>query len=300
MLPQAPHRKARALIVEGGGMRGSFAGGVLAAMTQTYPAINFSLVVGVSAGSCDAAYYVTADESDSDLAMSRLNIWRQELVGRRLINFLNPLRGKPFLNQEYLVDRLFARKYRLRAEAFDEIKTQFYVVVSNLRTFVPEYVKATSSNILQLLKAATAIPIATSGKWTLFNNSYTDGGVLDPLPVEAVLRAGYRRLTVILNDPVGFRARQISKMVSFLSYPFNKDIRIRLHREYHQKYNRALEILHRPPAGVEVTLVAPEERAPAGLITTNERAVNRNIDMGLQAGFKAFERLKGKRWFWQR
>ncbi|HNI27333.1 MAG TPA: patatin-like phospholipase family protein, partial [Leptospiraceae bacterium] len=58
-LPKAKKKNSTALIVEGGGMRGAFAGGALSAMCKYYPSKNFDLMLGVSAGSCSLAYYAT-------------------------------------------------------------------------------------------------------------------------------------------------------------------------------------------------------------------------------------------------
>ncbi|MCB1302720.1 MAG: patatin-like phospholipase family protein, partial [Leptospiraceae bacterium] len=86
VLPPAKKKKTRALIVEGGGMRGAFAGGVLAAMNRFYPSVHFDIVVGVSAGSCSAAYYVTEAPNDLESTIRNLNVWRYELSDGRFLS----------------------------------------------------------------------------------------------------------------------------------------------------------------------------------------------------------------------
>ena len=280
-------------------MRGSFAGGVLATMGALYPARNFDLVVGVSAGSCDAAYYVS-NFNETSLAAhitSTLNIWRHELVGSKLINYLNPLRGKSVLDQEYLVDKLFGSKYRLPRENLDDPRsTPLYIVVSNLKTMLPEYIRATSSNLHQLLKATTSLPIATSGKRALGGSKYTDGGILDPIPIEAVINAGYRKLTVILNHPLRYRSEPISRIVGWLAYPGNGKIRREMRRMHHLRYNNAMEILNDPPRDLEVQVISPAGHTPAGMLTTRDRLVNMNVDLGVEAAYQAFtDKVKRKK-----
>lgn len=280
-------------------MRGSFAGGVLATMGSLYPATNFDLVVGVSAGSCDAAYYVTLDDSESLASQitSTLNIWRHELTGSKLINFLNPLRGRTFLDQEYLVDRLFGGKYRIPREKLDDPRrTPLYIVVSNLKTMLPEYIRATNANLHQLLKATTSLPIATRGRRLLGEHRYTDGGILDPIPIEAVIRAGYRKLTVILNRPLMYRSEPISRIVGWLGYPANRQIRSELNHKHHVRYNRAMELLNDPPANVEIKVISPTEDTPAGMLTRNEKLVNFNVDLGIEAAYREFaDKMKKKK-----
>ena len=76
-------------------------------MAHEYPARNFDIVIGVSSGACAAVYYVTEPPGDS-LAIHRfLQVWRFELNGSKLMSYLNLLRGRQFLDQNYLIDELF-------------------------------------------------------------------------------------------------------------------------------------------------------------------------------------------------
>lgn len=303
-LPPWTDRKrkgGRALIVEGGGMRGAFTGGVLAAMTAHHPAReNFDLVVGVSSGSCAASYYVTESEQSTVRMFANLNMWRYELAGNKLISYFNPLKGKSFLNQEYLIDDLFGKKYRMHRERFDDQSTvPFYIVVTNIHTLKPEYIRATSQNILTLLKAATSLPIATKGKRRFLDSFYTDGAVLDPVPVQAVIDAGYTDITVVLTNPRHHRSRAIGKWLSRLSFPTNSRLAKLLNREHHIRYNRAYDIINHPPKGVKIHIIDPEVQPPAKLVTRSEKHLNTTVDMGLEAGMRyiSMKVAQTERWF---
>lgn len=288
MLPEAESKKSKALIVEGGGMRGSFAGGVLASMGRIYPANNFDLVVGVSAGSCSAAYYVASTPAERMIEFC-LDVWRYELTGKKFISFFNVLRGKTILNQEYLIDYLFGKKYRLPEGSLDRPgATPCYVTVSNLHTVLPEYIRATSSNLLSLLKAATSLPIATRGRKKLGEHEYTDGAVLDPLPVQAVLEAGYKDITVVLNHSRDYRSDPVGRMLSWLSYPGHSKIRDMVKREHHVRFNRAFDLINHPPRGVKMDIVDPTEEVPAGLITRDILKLNQSVDLGIEVGLHHF------------
>ncbi|MEQ8350885.1 MAG: patatin-like phospholipase family protein [Leptospiraceae bacterium] len=296
-LPPARGKKRRVLIVEGGGMKGAFAGGVLAAMNQFYPSRRFDLVVGVSAGSCSAAYYVTESPNDLEATLKNLNVWRWELSDGRFIARRRIFgQKKTLMDQTYLIDHLFGNRYRLKMERLDSPKsTPLYVVVSNLSTGKPEYVRATSENALPLLKAATALPIATKGRSSLGNELYTDGAVTDPIPVEAVIKAGYTDITVVLNYPRSYITGRTGRFLSFLSFPYNRSMARFVRHEYHLQYNRAKEIINHPPPGVKVHIVDPPMSLPMKIVTTNEQVLNQVVDMGLEAGRKAFEKMQVKK-----
>ncbi|MBE7412571.1 MAG: patatin-like phospholipase family protein [Leptospiraceae bacterium] len=287
--------KKKALIVEGGGMKGTFAGGALAIMSNIHPSHHFDIVVGVSSGSCSAAYYVTHGVKDTSKIFNNLNVWRHELSGKKLINFLNPLKGKTFLNQEYLVDFLFGEKYPLPLENLDQKKAvPFYIVVSNMKTMLPEYIRITSKNILSVLKAATAVPIATKGKHTLGDKVYSDGALLDPIPIEPVLDAGYKDITVVLNNPIYHKAKKYSKWLSNLSFPGNKQAIWAMQNYHHVRYNRAMEILNNPPKDVTIKVIAPDEKLPTGLLVTDTKKLNLSVDLGMEAAKKFFQKNSSK------
>ncbi|PJZ49172.1 patatin-like phospholipase family protein [Leptospira saintgironsiae] len=282
-LPKAK-KGARALVVAGGGMKGSFAGGALYAINQAVPSTYFDLILGVSSGSCAAAYYTTGYETDHAHGLKILDIWRKELTGSQLISFLNPFRGKTFLDQEYLIDYLFGTKYRLPSEYLEKKETSpFYVVVTNLAKARAEYVKATASNVLNLLKAATSLPIATRGKWKLGGQYYGDGGISDPIPVESVIQAGYKDITVVLNSPEDEFSDPIPGFQGWLSYPSNKKLSHMITKVHHTMYNRAVNIIHSPPKGVKIRVISPDE-SELSMVTTSAKLLNRSVTKGMEAG----------------
>ncbi len=289
-LPKA-QKGARALVVAGGGMKGSFSGGALYAMSQVIPSTFFDLIVGVSSGSCAAAYYTTGYESDHEQGLRILDIWRKELTGSQLISLLNPFRGKTILDQEYLIDYLFGTKYRLPSEYLEKKETSpFYVVVTNLAKTRSEYIKATAANVLGLLKAATSLPIATRGKWKLGGQYYGDGGISDPIPVESVIQAGYKDITVVLNSPEDEFSDPIPKFQGWLSYPSNKKLSHMITKVHHTMYNRAVHIIQSPPKGVRIRVISPDE-SELSIVTTSAKLLNRSVSKGMEAGQKMVANL---------
>lgn len=281
-------------------MRGAFTGGALAAMAHEYPARNFDLVVGVSSGSCGAVYYVTEPPGDT-LAIHRfLQVWRFELNGSKLMNYFNLLKGRQFLDQNYLIDELFGKKYPVKRDRLNiKGSTPFYVVVSNMRTLQPEYIRATSENLFTLLKAATSLPIATRGRRTLGDAEYTDGGVMDPLPVQAVLDAGYEDITVVLTTPRYHIHRPIGRLLGRICYPFHKGVARKLSGHMHVQHARSYDLVNNPPKGVQMRVIAPNYPLPARLLDTNILLLNHTCDMGMQAAYESFAH-KPKTSFWRR
>ncbi|MBM9578552.1 patatin-like phospholipase family protein [Leptospira sp. 201903070] len=283
-IPPAKGNK-RALLVEGGGMKGAFAGGALHSLHTILSPKYFDLVVAVSSGACSAAYYVTMPKPEPEKSLKTLAIWYFELAGRKLISPFHPFQGKTFLDQEYLVDDLFGQKYPLPAENFEKFGLpEFRIAVSNLHTRSIEYVRATTTNIFDLLKAATSLPIATRGRHRVDGNLYSDAAVLNPLPLEDLIEAGYKDITIVLNSPVEKVSPPFGFFTSFLSFPKDWKMARLMSRWHHHHFNIAREVAQKPPKGVQIHMISPENQLPVTLVTTNGSKLKETVDLGMKKG----------------
>lgn len=271
-------------------MRGAFSSGVISAMCEYFPSNRFSLVLGVSAGVCPLAYYVTDSPTEKTSGQKILNIWKEDLVGNQFINFLNLLRGNHIMNQSYLVDYLLKEKHPILNDRINNSPTAFYITVSDLKELIPRYVRVSKENIFTLIRAATALPIVTRGWEELEGMIFGDGGALDPIPIESLIRKGYKDITVILNQPVNHFSLPISKFLSNLAYPGNKLLRRKVRKVHHSSYNRAKDILLKPPPGVKIHVIQPEKKSFLKMISTNKSKIHRMINYGWRMGKSYFEK----------
>lgn len=290
-LPKA-RKGDRVLLVEGGGMKGAFAGGVLTSLNNTLPAQNFDLIVAVSSGACSAAYYATSPKPNLEEGEKILNIWKEELIGHKLISPFNPLFGRTLLDQKYLIDYLFKEKYPIAKENFQKQGLPPLIVpVCNLSTLSVDYVTAREDNIFTLLKAATALPIATRGKHIVDGGLYCDAAIFNPLPLEEIIQAGYQDITVIMNAPVWKETPPLRKMTRFLSFPFNPKISRLMRESHHSHYNRARHLAQNPPKGVKIYTIAPEQVLPVKLVTTKQKHLIYIVEYGKSLGVSAGSHL---------
>jgi predicted patatin/cPLA2 family phospholipase len=288
MIPIAKSKKSKALIVEGGGMRGAFAGGALASMCKYYPATNFDLLVGVSAGSCSLVYYATEDEKKLISKKNILKIWRDELHKDKFISFKELFRLKRVMKREYIVDTLFKEKYKLFLEKFKQ--RNVYITVSNLKTVLPEYIKVTGENFFEVLRSAISLPVATKGIHYLGDLFLSDGGIMDPIPIKSVIEKGYKDITLVLNQPRNHFSEQTSKFLSYLSFPKLKSIRDFLRNEHHIKYNEAKELILNPPKDVSLKIIDPKINFDSGIITTNQKKLIKLLEHGWNEAEKIFKK----------
>jgi predicted patatin/cPLA2 family phospholipase len=288
-IPYTNKKNASALLVEGGGMRGAFAGGVLHAMCELYPAKNFDILLGVSAGSCSLAYYATEDRRNFYSSKSLLDIWRNELHGNQFIALKNIFKGKRILNHNYLIDELFFNKYKLNLDKLKtKIHTPFFITVTNLKNLKPEYIQVNSENIYSILKAATSLPIATRGKIKVEDKIYSDGAISDPIPLKALIEAGYKDITLILNHSRDYFSLPMNKFLATLAFPFHSTIRKFLKKEHHLKYNESKELIRNPPKNITLRIIDPLKYIPVKITTTVQKDIIELFEHGKDLALRFF------------
>ena len=198
MLPSTPTElPKRALVVEGGGMRGIFSTGVLdGLLDRRYRPFDFCL--GVSAGSTNLAAWLARQRGRNHKVITDYSCRPQ------FISFKRFLLGGHWLDLDWLWE-ITIREIRLDLEAFDQQPIPLYVVTTKVADGQAAYIRATADNLEQLLKASCSVPIVYREFTVLKGEQMTDGGVADSIPVIKAYEMGARDITVILSRPNGYR-----------------------------------------------------------------------------------------------
>jgi predicted patatin/cPLA2 family phospholipase len=96
-----------ALAIEGGGMRGVVAAGMVTALERLGLRDCFDSVYGSSAGSISGAYFIAAQ------AGYGASIFYNHINNRKFIDLKRILRGRPIISLEFLLDEVCIRDRRL-------------------------------------------------------------------------------------------------------------------------------------------------------------------------------------------
>lgn len=265
----------KAIVVEGGAMRGIFAAGVLDHFIsqQHYP---FDFAIGVSAGTSNLVGYLAKQQGRSYQVITQLATDRQ---------FYNPkrfLKGGNLVDVEWLVSES-EQRFPLDAEAlFSDLP--LLATTTNIDTGNADYYQVTQSNLAQVLEATSALPIAYKQTPCFSGGCYTDGGVADSIPVIEAYRRGAKEITVILSHPLSYQMpkSKSSWLVSRLlhRYPMiGKAMADRANR-----YNQSLEFIRNPPQGVTIRVIAPPEDFAVKRLTMKREILDQGYSMGLKEG----------------
>lgn len=264
-----------ALVVEGGAMRGIFATGVLDAfLAAGYQP--FDKCYGVSAGATNIAAYLCQQPKRNHTVITDYSC-RPEFI-----NLVRFIRGGHLFDLDWLWQTTMA-EIRLDLAAFAQQKCEFYIVATAVETGQAHYLKATSTEMEQQLKASCAIPIAYR-QYPLINNiAMTDGGVADSIPVRKAFAMGAKEITVVLSQPLGYR-KKITK-APWLTEQLYKThpalARASLARA--ENYNASIEFIHNPPPDCKINIIAPPANFKVGRTTKSYKKLNAGYAMGMTA-----------------
>jgi predicted patatin/cPLA2 family phospholipase len=191
--PRTDQRKL-ALVIEGGGMRAVHSAGGAVVLGQLGFTDLFDQVYATSAGAMNAAYLLAGQGEMG------ITIYYEDLAGKR---FLNPLRLWKVLDVDYIFDHVVTVAKPLDVGRILAASPAFFVALTDATTgqgFLVD-VKTTPAPVLDVLKAATAIPVLYNRTVCVEGRPCMDGGLPIPFPIEQAIANGCTDVLVLLTRP---------------------------------------------------------------------------------------------------
>ncbi|NOH53057.1 patatin family protein [Vibrio coralliilyticus] len=274
----------KALVVEGGAMRGIFAAGVLDTFIDDdyYP---YDFVIGVSAGASNLLGYLGKQIGRSYHVITELATDR---------DFYNPKRfvkGGDLIDVHWLVSES-EKRYPLDTHQVFQ-SAPMLAVATNINTGQADYYQLNHSNHSQIIEATSALPIAYKTTPCFSGGCYTDGGVADSIPVMEAYRRGATDITVVLSHPLSYEMPKpkSSWVIKKLLHKYPKIAEALARRA--EGYNQALAFIRNPPEGVKVRVIAPPENFTVKRLTMKKLALDEGYFMGIEEGRKHLASRKG-------
>ena len=266
----------KALVVEGGAMRGIFATGVLDAFIQAnYQP--FNQCYGVSAGATNIAAYLCAQYKRNHAVITDYSC-RPEFI-----DFIRFIKGGHLFDLDWLWQETI-RDIRLDLDTFEKQASEFYIVTTNIQTGQAEYLKANATLLEEQLKASCALPIAYREFPVINNLQLTDGGVADSIPIRKAYEMGNKEITVILSQPLGYKKKP-SKAPWFVKRLYkNTPALAEATLRRAENYNQSIDFITNPPSDCKINIIAPPPNFAVGRTTKSFEKLSAGYEMGLNAG----------------
>lgn len=272
------------LVLEGGGMRGLYTAGVLEYFAQHE--IHFPYIIGVSAGACMAASYLSEQQGRN----RTINI--DFVNDKRYLSFTNFILKGELFGMDFIFDEIPNKIVPLDVNKIISGPDEFVIVTTDCETGEPMYFYKEDydeKTLGKLLRASSSIPffadaVEYGGRYML------DGGIVDPLPIIKAESDGFLKNVVVLTKPRGYYKKQskISSVINYKKYP-KVDERMKVRYKH---YNERLNYIFDQEKEGKIVVLAPSEDTGVGRTTRNKEKLEQLYELGYNDAKEKFEAVK--------
>ncbi len=272
------------LVLEGGAMRGMYTAAVLDVFLDEN--IVFDSVVGVSAGALFGVNLLSGQKG----RVIRYN--KKYNHDRSYMGLIPLLKEGNIVSTEYAYHRVPEQLDPFDAEAYKKSETDFYAVITNVKTGLPEYPKITDVfRQMDTLRASGSIPFI-SRPVEIDGQYYLDGGISDSIPYQFLQnQLGCSKPVVILTRDLEYRKKPMSpKLVHLFAKKMpaiEKKLLVR-----HELYNQTVQKLRELEQRGEVFIIRPSEPIEIGRMEKDPEKLQAVYDLGIRDAQAAITALK--------
>lgn len=270
------------LVLEGGALRGVFTCGVLDWMMDN--GIRFPYVVGVSAGACNGASYVSGQRG-------RARYSNIELLDKfQYIGLKHYFKKGNLLDFDLLFDDFPHRILPFDFDAYSSAGICFEMIVSSCLTGEAEYLEEYSDHdrLLQILRASSSMPLFSPVCY-VDGSPMLDGGVCDSIPVDRCLTKGYDKMVVILTRNAGYRKKTDGLKLPRFFYKKYPEMRNAINRR-NEIYNQQLARVEQLEQEGKAIVIRPIEPMTINRIEKDTNVLIHFYDHGYECAKQMFEK----------
>lgn len=276
----------KALIIEGGGMRGVFLAGVLQAFHDRgyFP---WKIIAGSSAGALTGTLYAS-----KQIHLARDAFFTTLLTGDfiHLQNIINL--KKHIMDLDWMMDAVLKQGEDLDIKKLKKTCPVYITATLCREDSLPKSVFFNShdDDLSTVLKATAALPVLYRGFVRYKDENYLDGGLFDPIPYMKALDMGFREeeILVILTRPHGYRKKRESFWVSKMVELYYKDSRyyyfVKSLEGRYKRYNEILGDLEKKYKGIDI--IYPPADFNVDRLTRDEKRIMQGFSQGVEASKK--------------
>lgn len=272
------------LVLEGGGTRAIYTSGVLDAFMDND--ITFPYVIGVSAGTCNAASFIGKSyRRQHDITINYVN-------DKRYMGFRHILTKGEYLNSDWIFNELSYDICPLNQDEFDKANATFCCVVTNAKTGKAEYLypKTLRPRGCPEIRASCSLPGATKG-YEIGGELYFDGGLVDSIPLKRAIDDGCLKNVVILTQHKGYQKQ-----------PMGNDKMKRLFKKYpmigkailnrHNIYNEQLKYVYEMEKEGKALVIQPHTPLNCSTLEKSTAKLESIYQLGYKNGTDAIDKVK--------
>ena len=275
------------LIDVGGGMRGTYAVGILDYCLEND--INFDCCIGLSAGSTNLMSFL-AKQKGRNFRYYFDYAFRKEYSGISCW-----LKDRNFLNLNYIYGTLAntGGEDPVDYDALMKNPADFFIVAEECISGKAKYFtkKDIKKDDYKVLSASCNIPVINRPV-EIDGVTYFDGGFADPVPIKKAIKEGCDKIVLVLTRPLHIPRSPIRDRIfaNFLKFKYPKAAERLAGRA--KEYNESVEYAKKLQEEGKVLILSPEEVYGLDTLTRNKEAMMKLYEDGKKAGKRILEWLK--------
>lgn len=271
------------LVLEGGGMKGSYTAGVLDFFMEKD--LYFSNCYGVSAGAIHLCSYISKQKKRA------YRVSLDYLDNKDYCSVKNLITTGDLFNAKFCYDDIPNRLDPYDYKTAAKYEGNAYAVVTNIRTGKPEYkpLREMHKDILAV-RASASLPLVSKNV-KIGNQYYLDGGFSDAIPIKHSIAEGNKKNVVVLTKEVGFVRKQASNLglikLCYMKYP--KVYELMANR--HISYNETTRFIEEEEKAGRIFVIRPQVPTNIGRLEKNREKIENIYKMGYEDAKKSYENL---------
>jgi len=263
------------LVLEGGGMRGVYTAGILEFFLEQD--LYFPYVIGVSAGACNAASYLSKQKGRNK------TVTIEYASDPRYISWKNYFKNRQFFGMDFIFDEIPNKHVPYHYDVFYNNPSEFVVGTTDCLTGEPIYFKKQDyeMDLLTVLRASSSLPfIAPEIRFK--DKILLDGGISDPIPIKKAQKDGFKKNIVILTRNEGY-LKKPSKFHFLINrkYPEYKGLQHSLRKRY-QIYNETVSYLENEEKAGNALIIRPSKPLKVGRMERNPERLEELYNQGYE------------------
>lgn len=238
------------LILEGGGMRGSYTCGVLDAFLDNDIEVN--AVIGVSAGACHGCSYVSKQRGRA------FRITETFQHDKRYMGLRSLVTSGDLFNAKFVYHTIPEQLDRYDFDAFNKSKTKLYAVCTNVESGEAEYFRLIHmEQDVEYVRASASLPLV-SRIVELDGKKLLDGGISDSIPLRKFQSMGYDKNIVVLTQCKEYRKKKDPTLPLIRKWYRHYPAMVKKMEDRHIRYNATLDDLEQQEKEGKILVIRPK------------------------------------------
>lgn len=273
-----------ALILEGGGFRGVYTGGVLDFLMEK--GILFSSVYGISAGACNALNYLSQDKGRYiEVALRFCN-------DPRYMGMKQLVKNGSVFNWQFSFYEIPEKYIPFDYDTFHSSPMKLMVGATDCQTGECRWFSNQVGDDTILCSIASSSMPLLSPMQNIAGREYLDGGIADSIPVRKALADGNEKQVIVLTQNEGYRKKP-NRLMPVIRRRYQKYPKLcKALEQRHINYNDSLDFAQELEKQGKAILIRPSKPMVLKRIEHDTGKLQAAYENGYEDAKAAYERMK--------